>query len=129
MAHILIIEPDNLLGASLKDYLKQADYSAAVYSDPQAALIAADRRPPDLVIAELQLAGRSGVEFLYEFRSYSDWYATPIILFTNLHPALITAYNDTLNDLGISACIYKTQAGLADLLRTVQQIVSRHAKV
>lgn len=129
MAHILILEPDYLLAGSLKAYFANAKHTTSLHSDPQLALLSADSQKPDVIIAELQLAGRSGVEFLYEFRSYSDWHSTPIIIFTNLHPDQIAAYQEVIEDLNVFACVYKTQTGLADLLVTIQQTLPTYAKI
>ncbi len=129
MAHVLILEPDHLLACSLKSYFANTKHRVSAHSDPQAALLAADGQKPDVVIAELQLAGRSGAEFLYEFRSYADWQAVPIIIFTNLHPEQIAGYQDVINDLSVSACLYKTQSGLAELLDTAQRILPVHAEI
>ncbi|HET7827756.1 MAG TPA: response regulator [Candidatus Saccharimonadales bacterium] len=129
MAQLLIIEPDRVLGGFLKKYFSKADYSVTVHTDPQAALTTADRRPPDALVAELQLGGRSGVEFLYEFRSYPDWQAAPIIIYTNLHPDQVAVYKDALKDLNVTACLYKSQAGLAELLQAIRQALPAHAEV
>ena len=129
MAHILILEPDRLLAGSLKAYFANANHTVSTHSDPQAALLAADKQRPDVIIAELQLAGRSGVEFLYEFRSYADWQAVPVVIFTNLHPNQIAGYQAVIKDLNISWCLYKTQNGLAELLGAVESLLPIHAKV
>jgi DNA-binding response OmpR family regulator len=129
MPNVLIIEPDIVLAGSISSYLKLANFSSSQHRDPQAALRAADQKTPDVIVAELQLAGRSGVEFLYEFRSYPDWQTTPIIIFTNLSPQQIKIYVDSLLDLAISACLYKSHASLDDLLQAVQQSMLTNAKV
>lgn len=129
MAHILILEPDRLLAGSLKAYFANANHTVSAHCDPQLALSSADSKSPDAIIAELQLAGRSGVEFLYEFRSYADWQKIPIVIFTNLHPQQIAGYHDAIKDLNVSACVYKTQTGLAELLDAIQQTLPIHAKV
>jgi DNA-binding response OmpR family regulator len=129
MAHILIIEPDRVLAGSLETYFANANHTATIHADPQAALISADRRKPDVVVAELQLAARSGVEFLYEFSSYPDWQSIPIIIFTNLSVEQIVPYQEALGDLNITACLTKSHDGLTGLLRAVRQNLPQHAKV
>lgn len=129
MAHILILEPDRLLAGSLAAFFANAKHTSSVHSDPQSALSSADSKNPDVIIAELQLAGRSGVEFLYEFRSYADWQGTPIIIFTNLHPDQIAGYQEVIKDLNVFTCVYKAQTGLAGLLDIAQLALPTHAKV
>jgi len=129
MAHILILEPDHLLAGSLKFYFANAKHTVSAHTDPQLALTAADARTPDVVIAELQLAGRSGAEFLYEFRSYADWQEIPIIIFTNLHPEQMISYQDVIKDLNVFVCIYKTQTDMSQLLTAVEQALPIHAEI
>jgi DNA-binding response OmpR family regulator len=124
MTHILLIEPDSLLAGSLTDYFANANHTVSVHNDLQAAITDADRRRPDIVITELQLAGRSGVEFLYEFRSYPDWQNIPIIIFTNLHPEQIQIYREAMSELSVRACLRKSAAGLADLQAEVERALT-----
>ena len=83
MAKILLLEPDSVLAGNIERYFANAKHTVSVHSDPQQAVTSADSRAPDLIIAELQLAGRSGVEFLYEFRSYPEWQNIPVIILTS----------------------------------------------
>ena len=129
MPHILILEPDHLLAGSLEHYFASANMTTSIHSDPQMAISSADRRRPDIVVAELQLAGRSGVEFLYEFRSYPDWQDLPAIIFINFHPEQMTEYAGVLDELNIQTCLYKTTSGLPELLQSVLQALPKHAKV
>lgn len=124
MAHILLIEPDSLLAGSLAAYFANANHTVAVHTDLQVAITDADRRPPKLVITELQLAGRSGVEFLYEFRSYPDWQSIPIIIFTNLQPEQVEFYREVLSELSVRACLQKSTDGLLGLQAEVEQALA-----
>ena len=118
-----------MLAGSLEAYLAKANHTVSAHSDPQAALLSADRRVPDLVIIELQLAAHSGVEFLYEFRSYPDWHSVPIVVFTNLHPDQLAAYQPVLSDLSVTSCLYKTQSGLSEVSDAAERALSIHAQV
>jgi DNA-binding response OmpR family regulator len=124
MAHILLLEPDSLIAGSISRYFANANHSVAVHSDPQQAVISADRQLPDAVITELQLAGRSGAEFLYEFRSYPDWQSIPVIVFTNLPPDQAKTYEEALAQLNVTACLRKSGTGLDELLRQAEQALS-----
>lgn len=121
MAHILILEPDKQLAGSLKDYFANANHRVSLHNDPQQAVSAADKQVPDIIITELQLAGRSGVEFLYELRSYPDWQTIPVIVFTGLQAQDTTIYFDVFKELGVKACFYKPQTSLNQLLVAVEQ--------
>jgi DNA-binding response OmpR family regulator len=70
VANILFLESDRILASNLTKVFKRVGHQVSWHVDPQAAVLAADKNQPDLVIMDLLLAGRSGIEFLYEFRSY-----------------------------------------------------------
>jgi len=80
MAHIILIEPDRLLAEAYYNGLAAEGFSVTACASAQAAIMAADQQTPDAVIMELQLIEHSGIEFLYEFRSYSDWQNIPVII-------------------------------------------------
>jgi DNA-binding response OmpR family regulator len=107
MRTVLLLEPDGLLADSISRYFAGADYKVQAHSDPQAAVTQADKQRPDVVITELQLAGRSGVEFLYEFRS--------------LHIEDISAYQNVFSELNIQAYLYKPATSLKQLLLHTRQ--------
>ena len=90
---------------------------------PQAAIFAADDLQPDLVIMELQLTSHSGIEFLYEFRSYDDWSTTPVMVLTNVPAGEFDGCWDLLrNELGVTANRYKPLTSLCGLLRSVNSL-------
>jgi two-component system cell cycle response regulator DivK len=83
MNSVLLIEPDRVMAEIYKRTIEADGISAVTsVSGAQAAIMAADKHRPDLVILELQLIEHSGVEFLYEFRSYSEWQAIPVLVQT-----------------------------------------------
>ena len=121
MRHVLLLEPDRLLAELVKQYFVEANYKVSAHSDPQAAISQADHQIPDTVIIELQLAGRSGVEFLYEFRSYPEWQDIPVIIFTSLSAEGLANYEKVFKELNIAACLYKSTTSLEQLLQNTQK--------
>lgn len=119
--HILVIEPDRLLGRTYVDALRGAGYSVQYAPSAQTAITAADEKTPDLVVLEMLLPSHNGIAFLQEFRSYQDWQAIPVVLHTFVAPQ---SYQDVLPILkeqyGIVAWLYKPQAQLRHLLAAVR---------
>ena len=73
---------------------------------------------------ELQLVAHSGVEFLYEFRSYSDWKNIPVIINTHVPPSEFAGSRDLLRrELGVQAYLYKPHTTLKKLLSSVRDAV------
>lgn len=129
MARILLIEPDRTLAKTYYAALQTAGHTVVVCSSAQAGIMAADKSKPDLVILELQLVGHSGIEFLYEFRSYADWQNIPLIVHTHVPPSEFAgARNLLMRELGVSSYLYKPQTTLQKLIRSVvdaQQIAKQ----
>jgi DNA-binding response OmpR family regulator len=124
MAEVLLIEPDRIIAGAVKDYFAKANHEVAVHHDLQQAVASADKQKPAVVITELQLAGRSGVEFLYEFRSYPDWQAIPVIILTTLTSEELQDYADIFKDLNVSAVLHKPHTGLARLLSETERVLA-----
>jgi DNA-binding response OmpR family regulator len=124
MSQILLIEPDRLLGRTYEAAFKHAGHNVITARTAQQAIHDADNELPDAVILELQLAGHSGVEFLYEFRSYSDWQNIPIVIHTNVPYLEIEDGWYILNEhLGVLEYKYKPTTKLSSLVATVNQII------
>lgn len=126
MSHILLVEPNTLLAKTYTQALQHAGHTVAHAAGAQAAIHAADKQTPDIVILELQLPQHSGVEFLHEFRSYTDWAATPVIVNTILSPAGIARAKEPLSrDLGVTEILYKPRTTLQDIVRLAREHVVR----
>lgn len=122
MAHILLLEPDRVLAGTYKQVLEFAGHSVVPVSSAQAAILAADEQTPDVAIIELQLIEHSGIEFLYEFRSYQDWQTIPVIVHTGVPASEFTGNSQLLREqLGVHHYLYKPQTSLQQLLKTVAQ--------
>lgn len=121
MAQILLIEPDYILAKTYYEALSRAGHRVTPAAGAQSALIAADKAKPDLVILELQLIEHSGIEFLYELRSYPDWQAIPVLLHTQVPPAEFNGNGTLLNgQLSIAGYLYKPQTSLRELVAQVE---------
>ncbi len=122
MAHILLIEPDRLLAESYIQALQLAGHRLNAASSAQAGIMAADAVTPDLVILEIQLVEHSGIEFLYEFRSYPEWQNIPVLLQTYV-PQCEFSDNWRLmqTELGVRAYLYKPRTSLRRLAASVNE--------
>lgn len=120
MAQILLIEPDRLLARIYFESLTKAEHRVQICATAQNAIFCADEIRPDVVILELQLVAHSGIEFLYEFRSYPDWQHTPVIVNTNVPAGEFSGSWRLLRDqLGVAQYLYKPVTTLQKLLGTV----------
>lgn len=78
-ASILIVEDEAKLAALLTDYLQAAGFRPATVADGREAIPRIRELSPDLVLLDLMLPGRDGLDICRELRSFS---AVPIIMMT-----------------------------------------------
>jgi len=76
---ILIVEDEPKLAAVVSDYLKAASFETRIVGDGREAVDAVKAYHPDLVLLDLMLPGRDGLEICRELRSFSD---LPIVMMT-----------------------------------------------
>ncbi len=120
MAAILLIEPDQYLADIYIAALSDAGHQVWHVLHAQDAIHVADKNHPELVLLEVQLAGHNGVEFLYEFRSYSEWQNVPVVLLSMVPPSSLKLSTAVSRQLGISACLYKPETNLKKLIQVVE---------
>lgn len=78
--HILLVEDDAQLGAAIQRALERLSYTVSWLRDGRSALTAMRDRTADLVLLDLGLPGRDGIEVLVEARrSHVD---TPVLVMT-----------------------------------------------
>lgn len=122
---ILLIEPDKILSQQVAEYLTQKGYEVQPVQSAQEAIVAADKRTPDIIIMELLLARHSGIEFLYEFRTYGEWQKVPVIVLSRVAQSDLNINQKAAEDLGISHILYKPQLKLSRLHDYVEDLVSK----
>ncbi|MEW6445323.1 MAG: response regulator [Pseudomonadota bacterium] len=79
MQYILIVEDEEKIASLLTDYLRQAGFDSAWLADGQAVEPSVRARRPDLILLDLMLPGRDGLEVCRALRMFSD---VPIIMLT-----------------------------------------------
>ena len=79
MRTILVIEDELSIARIVRDYLERAGYRVAQVGDGNAALAAVRTEKPDLIVLDLGLPGRDGLDVLREVRRSS---AVPSIILT-----------------------------------------------
>lgn len=122
MPQILLIEPDRQLAQTYFEVLLEAGHEVVVAPGAQTAILVADEHQPDLIIIELQLVEHSGIEFLYEARSYPEWQNIPVIVNTIIPPAEFNESVDILRaQLGVKHFLYKPHTSLKNLISAVNE--------
>jgi two-component system response regulator BaeR len=79
MTRILIVEDEPKLAELLRDYLAQASFETTVIDNGLEVVPYVREHNPDLVLLDLMLPGRDGMEICKEIRTFSN---LPIIMLT-----------------------------------------------
>jgi len=78
-ADILVVEDEPKLAALLRDYLQAAGHRVTCLDDGLAVVPAVRRAEPDLILLDIMLPGRDGLDICRELRTFSE---VPIMLIT-----------------------------------------------
>jgi DNA-binding response OmpR family regulator len=119
MPHILLLEPDRVIADCISKILIDDQTTVSIASNADNAVELADKKSPDVVISELSVSGHSGSEFLYEFRTYSDWKQVPIIVFSSLKPSKDITSSKDWGLLRIHEFLYKPDKTIHQLKQAV----------
>jgi DNA-binding response OmpR family regulator len=79
MRSILVVEDEMKIARLVRDYLVDAGFEVRVAADGEAALASARGAKPDLVVLDLGLPGRDGLDVTRELRKSSN---VPIVMLT-----------------------------------------------
>ncbi|HTR90968.1 MAG TPA: response regulator transcription factor [Trebonia sp.] len=101
MRRVLVVDDEPHIRTVLRGYLEAAGFAVSEAGDGGAAVHQVRRDPPDLVLLDVMLPGRDGLEVLREVRTFSDVY---VILVTAR-----TEEIDKLLGLGVGADDYITK--------------------
>lgn len=83
MPHILLVDDDRLILATLGNGLRRAGYSVSEANSGEEALRLAEERRPDLALLDMRMPGMSGLEVAAQFR---QTHGTPFLF--------LSAYGD-----------------------------------
>lgn len=129
MTQVLLLEPNRILLRNYADFIRAKGFDVAECEDAQHGINEADKKRPDIVVVELMLAGHSGIEFLYEFRSYEEWLKVPVIIFTSLHKGEIGINDARLEELGVVAVLDKSKTSLDKLVTQINRTLKLNEPV
>lgn len=122
--NVLLIEPDPVLAGRYAELLSREGFDVHCTGDAQGAIVAADKQTPDLIIMEPLLATHSGMEFLYEFRTYPDWQGIPTIILSRIKEFELGLTDKARQELGVKKILYKPETSLAKLARVAHEVTT-----
>jgi DNA-binding response OmpR family regulator len=120
---VLLLEPDRVYARCIKQELSKRNIDVHVATTADRAVELADKINPDIVISELSLPGHSGTEFLYEFRTYSDWRDTPLLVYSSMQLSDDVTKSKDWKLLNVGEYLYKPDVSLEKLAQVVESSV------
>jgi len=121
MPNILLVEDDRDLIEAYAIVLKKAKHNIKKAYNGQEALEITKKFSPDIIILDLIMPIKSGVEFLKEYKRDKLHQKVKIVVFSN------TQDSDQLNELynlGVDRYIIKSWTGPEGLVKVVDQLLS-----
>jgi two-component system phosphate regulon response regulator PhoB len=79
---VLLCDDEEVLRQLVRATLDNGDYSIVEAADGEESLELARRLQPDLIVLDMMMPGRSGLEVLRELRADPETAATPVIMLT-----------------------------------------------
>src|SRR5438132_1685642 len=118
IGHILLIEDNDLLGASLIDNLQMENFTVDWVQDGELGLKAALKGVHDLIILDVSLPQKDGFEILQKFR---EKHSTPVLILSAK-----AATQDRIQGLELKADDYVTKPfHFKELLLRMQSLLRR----
>jgi CheY-like chemotaxis protein len=82
MGKILVVDDDNVMRAGIAAMLKNANQDVLEASDGDAALQAALKEKPDVIVTDIRMPHMSGLEMLEELRKDAWGKTVPVVILT-----------------------------------------------
>ena len=120
----LLLETDRIVSKCIVEELLKRNIKTTVAVNGEDAIIAADEFAPDIVICELSLYSHSGSEFLYEFRTYSDWQTIPIVIYSSIEVPKSILESKDWKLLNLSKTLYKPDDSLQKLGNEIESLLA-----
>lgn len=79
-SQIMVVEDNPGIRQMIVDILSTTGFAVVAFEEPKAALAAARRREPQLIISDIEMPGQTGLELIRELRADRSLRRVPVIL-------------------------------------------------
>jgi DNA-binding response OmpR family regulator len=118
MKKILFIEDEAVLQKTLGDSLRQKGYEIKSALDGEDGLRLAKTEKPDLILLDLILPKKHGLEVLEELRSVEEGKSIPVVILTNLENI---AEVEKAIELGATTYLVKNNYSLQEVVEKIEK--------
>jgi DNA-binding response OmpR family regulator len=123
MKNVILLDSDRIISKCVSDELTRYGIKTYITSNAEEAIAVADNNKPGAIICDLVVSNHSGSEFLYEFRTYSDWNDVPVIVFSSIKPSQEVIASNDFKLLNIHEFMYKPSTSLKQLRDSVISVL------
>ena len=117
---ILVVEDDKILADMYKDKLERSGFTVRSAFDAEEAIEATSKQKPDIILLDILLPGKSGIDFLEELRK-KDLYKIPVIAFSNFDDFQT---KKRAQELSVKEYLIKTDYTPKEIVEKVRQYLS-----
>lgn len=121
---VMIVQGDKLQAEMYKDAYEMEGNQVVVASGAQDAITKLDKGGVDLILLDLILPGRSGVEVLHELNSYDDWQEIPVALITDNHPKTFKISESDMGRYSVKQLFFKQNTTPKQVAQKSKQLVA-----
>ena len=94
MTCVLLAEPDTATRDFMAMKLREAGYEVDTAQNGQEAIIVLSSDRHDLIVSDLDMQGKDGLEFLREIRRHPQFMTIPFVLFVRTGPGFNANYKN-----------------------------------
>lgn len=123
-SRVVVVDDEPTVLSMTASLLVAAGFRTTAFADGDEALVALRREPPDLVLLDVLLRGRTGIEICTEIRSDPRLSRVPVILVTGAHVSIA----DQVLGFGVGADDYVLKPWTHEILLSRVAAVLRRAK-
>lgn len=118
---VLLVEDEETLSNIVKNELTDAGYNVLVAKDGEDALLVATNSKPDIVLLDLVLPKKGGIDVLEDFKKNELLKNIPVIILSNL--AESESIKKALS-LGAKDYFIKSQHPISDISEKIKEYIS-----
>ena len=115
---VLVVEDDVFLVKAYQIKFEKEGAEVQIASDGDTAMKMLEKDPPDVVLLDLMLPGKSGFEILEAIRKNSRWKDVPVLILTNLGQAADIERGQSLK---ATDYIIKANTKIEDIVKKVKR--------
>lgn len=117
---ILLLEDDPFMSSLLADGFVREEFEVALAGNGEDAVKQFGAKKPDIMVIDILLPGRNGLEVLREIRGLPGGDGVPVIILSNLEEA---NYVQEAESLGVAAYLVKANMQVSDVVAKAKEVL------